>query len=56
MLLTYKTLHGTTLVYIHVILCDMLNWYGPSRSLRYGANRHNTITYDRRLCDAADQA
>ena len=42
MVLTYKTLHGTTPVYI----CDMLNWYHPARSLRSGAfliltpNRH----------------
>ena len=55
MVLTYKTLHGTTPVYI----CDMLNWYHPSRPLRSGAfpsltpSRHNTITYGRRLCDTA---
>ena len=55
MVLTYKTLHGTTPVYI----CDMLNWYHPSRPLRSGAfpsltpSRHKTITYGRRLCDTA---
>ena len=55
MVLTYKTLIGTTPVYI----CDMLNWYNPSRPLRSGAflsltlSRHNTITYGRRLCDTA---
>ena len=55
MVLTYKTLHGTTPVYI----CDMLNWYHPSRPLRSGAfpsltpSRHKTITCGRRLCDTA---
>ena len=55
MVLTYKTLHGTTPVYI----CDMLNWYHPSRPLRSGAfpsltpSRHKTITYGRRLWDTA---
>ena len=55
MVLTYKTLHGTTPVYI----CDMLTWYHPSRSLRSAAfpsltpSRHKTITYGRRLCDTA---
>ena len=40
-------------------LCDMLNWYHPSRPLRSGAfpsltpNRHNTIMYGCRLCDTA---
>ena len=47
MVLTYKTLHGITPVYI----CDMLNWYHPSRPLRSGVfpsltpSRHKTITY-----------
>ena len=55
MVLTYKTLHGTTPVYI----CDMLNWYHPSRPLRSGAfpsltpSRHKTITSGHRLCDTA---
>ena len=55
MMLTYKTLHGTTPVYI----CDILNWYHPSRPLRSGdfpsltPNRHKTIMYGRRLCDTA---
>ena len=55
LVLTYKTLHGTTPTYIH----DMLNWYHPARPLRSGAfpslvpNKHNTITLGRRLCDSA---
>ena len=55
LVLTYKTLHGTTPTYI----CDMLNWYHPARPLRSGAfpslvpNKHNTITLGRRLCDSA---
>ena len=55
MVLTYKTLHGTTPAYI----CYMLNWYHPSRPLRSGnfpsliPNRHKTIMYGRRLCDTA---
>ena len=53
MVLTYKTLHGTTPSYI----CDMLNWYNPSRPLISGdfpsliPNRHKIILYGRRLCD-----
>ena len=56
MVLTYKTLHDTTSAYI----CDMLNWYHPSRPLRSGdfpsltPNHHKTsIMYGRRLCDTA---
>ena len=55
MVRTYTILHGTTPVYI----CDMLNWYHPSRPLRSGAFpsltpiRHKTITYGRRFCDTA---
>ena len=52
MVLTYKTVHDTTPVYI----CDMLNWYHPARPLRSGAFPSlipNGIIYDRRLCDTA---
>ena len=55
MVLTYKTLHGSTPIYI----CDMLNWYHPARPLRSGAfssltpSRHKTITYGCRPCDTA---
>ena len=54
MVLTYKTLHGTT-----PYICDMLNWYHPSRPLRSGAfplltpSRHKAIRYGRGLCDTA---
>ena len=55
LVLTYKTLHGTTPAYI----CEMLIWYHPSRPLRSSAfpslvpNKHKTIKIGRRLCDTA---
>ena len=51
LVLTYKTLHGTTPAYI----CEMLNWYHPSRPLRSSAfsslvpNKLKTIKIGRRL-------
>ena len=33
LVLTYKTLHGTTLAYI----CEIFNWYHPTRPLRSSA-------------------
>ena len=55
LVLTYKTLHGTTPAYI----CEMVNWYHPTRPLRSSAfpslvpNKHKTIKIGRRLCDTA---
>ena len=55
LVLTYKTLHGTTPAYI----CEMINWYHPTRPLRSSAfpslvpNKHKTIKIGRRLCDTA---
>ena len=55
LVLTYKTLHGTTPAYI----CEMFNWYHPTRPLRSSAfpslvpNKHKTIKIGRRLCNTA---
>ena len=55
LVLTHKTLHGTTLAYIS----EMLNWYHPTRPLRSSAfpslvpSKHKTIKIGQRLCDTA---
>ena len=55
LVLTFKALHGMLPMYI----CEMLNWYHPSRALRSSAfpslvpNRNKTVRYGRRLCDTA---
>ena len=55
LVMTYKSLHGNLPSYV----CEMLNWYHPTRNLRSSAfpslvpNRNKTVRYGRRLYDTA---
>ena len=58
LVLTFKALHSQTPQYI----CELLNWYTPSRPLRSASttspvpNRNRTVRYGRRLLDTSAAA